>query len=126
MTINKSFNECYHYYRNIRNFIGFLVALSDFGCLCHYSETVHTPVEPQKCSDHAKQVIREINPEQGIFDSDNGKSPFKWEGKICRFKNTILEFMVLCDYFPEIVERLKNKENITRKDIADVEIKTKS
>ena len=33
--------------------------------------------------------------------------------------------MVLCDYFPEIVERLKNKENITRKDIADVEIKTK-
>ena len=70
-----------------------------------------------------KKVIL-IKNEEGIdiYCNDNGTSPFEWNNVNCALKSTITEFNNLCNYIPEIIERIKEENNII-KDSIDIDIK---
>ena len=76
------------------------------------------PIDPVK--DREKEDKEEVD----IYSKDNGTSPFKWYDVNCTLKSTITEFNNLCNYIPEIIERIKDENNII-KDSIDINIKKK-
>ena len=64
-----------------------------------------------------KQYDEEINKLKDIYCNDNGTSPFKWYDVNCTLKSTITEFNNLCNYIPEIIERIKDENNIIKDSI---------
>ena len=69
-----------------------------------------------------EQYDEEINKLKDIYCNDNGTSPFEWKNVNCTLKSTITEFNNLCNYITEIIERIKDENNII-KDSIDIDIK---
>lgn len=65
---------------------------------------------------------KKYSEENDIYSKNNGTSPFKWYNVNCVLKSTITEFNNLCNYIPEIIERIKDENNII-KDSIDIDIK---
>ena len=65
---------------------------------------------------------KKYSEENDIYSKNNGTSPFKWYNVNCVLKSTITEFNNLCNYIPEIIERIKDENNII-KDNINIDIK---
>ena len=78
--------------------------------------------ENNKDNDDKKE--KEDKQETDIYSKNNGISPFKWDNVNCVLKSTITEFNNLCNYIPEIIERIKDENRII-KDSIDINIKKK-
>ena len=75
-----------------------------------------------KIKENNKDNDKENKDEINIYTNDNGVSPFQWYNVNCTLKSTITEFNTLCNYIPEIIERIKDENNII-KDSINIEIK---
>ena len=77
-------------------------------------------INEKKDSHDQKNV--DIKKSNYIYNEHDNVSPFYWHDSNCEFKTALTEFNLLCLYIPEIIEKLKDSNNIIQNFI-DINLK---